>query len=123
MKKLLISLIIIALFLIIPTNIVSYSLIYNQNTRITKSDIEIELPYIMLFYGTLPPVIPNVTVLKKLILDRIKQNCEKGVIFDKYECTERRDIYHYRQRYNWTTSLNIHKEFIENIRLLKIYFS
>ena len=109
-------------FLIIPINIVSHSLIYTQNIRLTKSLIEIESAYIILFYGNLPSGFQSLMCIKKAIIERMKQNCDKNVKYNTYKIPSRYDVNKYQREYQWITPINIYKEILENIRLLRSYF-
>lgn len=109
-------------FLIIPTYIASHSLIYTQNIRLTKSLIEIESSYIMLFYGTLPKFYSNLMSIKRIVIERLRQNCDREIKYNAYKTPSRQEVSRYQREYQWNPSLNLYKEFTENIRLLKSYF-
>tara|TARA_B110000908_G_C10253201_1_gene453520 strand:- start:1804 stop:3120 length:1317 start_codon:yes stop_codon:yes gene_type:complete len=110
-------------FLIIPTTIASHSLIYTQNIRLTKSIIEIESAYIVLFYGVLPKVYSNLMSIKKILVERLRQNCDREVKYNTYKTPSRQEVNRYQREYQWNNGLNLYKEFTENIRLLKSYFN
>lgn len=105
-------------FFIIPINICKSSLIYLNNLRINKSDIEIETAYIMIFYGHTDT---SLIELKKSLIERLRQNNDmKYHIALNTSPVIKSEIEKVKQTYDWT--IDIHREMSENIRLLKSYF-
>ena len=111
-------------FIIIPIDISRSSLIYQNNTRLTKSSIEIETSYMMIFYGKLPSTYQSVTAIKRLLIDRLRQNCEvrSVVAYRNYGVLRPNisEINKIKSEYGW--SIDVHKEMSENIRLFRSYF-
>lgn len=104
-------------FFIVPLNISRSSLIYQNNTRLTKSSIEIETSYIVILYGKHPSPMS----LKRLLADRLRQNCEPRIVFDNNGVRPNlSEIQKAKHEYGW--SIDIFKEMNENIRLLRSYF-
>lgn len=110
-------------FLIIPISIVRSSLIYTQNIRLVKSLIEIESAYIMLFYGSLPRQYNSLNSLKKLVMEKLRQNWDdNGDDYVEHKNPSRAEVLKIQKEYGWT-HVNLYREMTENIRLIKSYFN